>query len=146
MWISINMFAWERVTMFTSQLEYMAAAKCCLCLWGRKDTWLLCRRVMSTTWRRLKKAARRMRNVYRKEIKNVYHRGRNVHRTGIKNVYWKGEMDICRINMGNVYSMSEMNGCSLSNRFMAKTLQYWQHGWHTCLRVTKLVTRWKWPL
>jgi hypothetical protein len=41
---------------------------------------------MFTTWR-LKKAARRMRNVYRKEIKNVYHRGRNVHRTRIEIVY-----------------------------------------------------------
>ncbi len=48
--ISANMFTWKRVTMFTSQLEYMATAKCCLCLRCRKESWLLCRRVMFTTW------------------------------------------------------------------------------------------------
>jgi hypothetical protein len=87
-----------------------------------------------------------MRNIYRKEIKNIYHRERNVHRMGIKIVYWKGEMDGCGINLGNVYSMGEMNGCMSPDRFMAKTLQFWQHGWHKCLQVTKLVKRWKWPL
>ncbi len=49
--ISVNMFTWEWVAMFTSQLEYMATAKCCSCLQHRKDTWLLCRRVMFTIWR-----------------------------------------------------------------------------------------------
>ncbi len=36
--ISVNMFTRKRVTMFTSQLEYMATAKCWLCLRHRKES------------------------------------------------------------------------------------------------------------
>jgi hypothetical protein len=64
--------------MFTLQLEYMATAKCCLCLQNNKESLLLCRRVIFMAWG-LTKAACRMIEMFTGRGLKMFTRGEGMY-------------------------------------------------------------------